>query len=267
VTVRYNDFNKDGALDAFLFAYNNGKEFPTLTRTTLVEQISSLKKRIFYHSDYGKMGYKELFSSAERDGAKELVAFQLASVYIENKGGGNFALKPLPMAAQIAPINGVLPYDIDDDGNLDILAIGNSYAPEALSGRYDAAIGWVLKGDGEGNFVPLLPQQSGFVVRGDARSLVKFQRADRTSMIMASVNSGPLKLFQEREKRNILSLPRGTVYALYALSNGKQRKEEFFYGSSYLSQSGRFITLDKHIKKLRCVGQNGKIIMERDLQN
>jgi enediyne biosynthesis protein E4 len=40
-------------------------------------------------------------------------------------------------------------YDVDGDSFLNLVAVGNSYAPDAQTGRYDAGIGWVLKGNGK----------------------------------------------------------------------------------------------------------------------
>jgi enediyne biosynthesis protein E4 len=76
VTVRYSDFNKNRALDAFLFRYNEGKEYPTLSRTTLLEQIPSLKKK--YSISTGSVApYADMFTAAERKDAKELQAFEI----------------------------------------------------------------------------------------------------------------------------------------------------------------------------------------------
>jgi hypothetical protein len=36
------------------------------------------------------------------------------------------------------------------------------------------------------------------------------------------------------------------VCALITFENGKKRKQEFYYGSSFLSQSGRFLTIPEH---------------------
>jgi hypothetical protein len=251
VSVRYNDFDKNGSQDAFLFSYNNGKEYPAQTRTTVTEQIPSLRKRAYYFSDYGKMGYDDLFTKAERDAAKQVQAYQMASLYVENKGGGLFGLTQLPMMAQLAPVFGILPMDVDRDGNLDIVAVGNSYAPEALTGRYDASYGWVLRGTGKGQFTPVAFRNSGFIVPGDARSLVKLSRGDGTCLLLAGINSAPLKTFQMNERVRCENVKKNETSAIYTLTNGQKRRDEFFFGSSYLSQQGRFLILDNTIKSVQ----------------
>ena len=255
VSVRYNDYNKDGAIDVFLFSYNNGKEYPYQTRTVFTEQITTLKKKIFYYQDFGSMGYTDIFSEEQRKDDKELKAYLMASLYIENIGNSKFSVKPLPMQAQTAPMFGIVPFDIDADGNLDILAVGNSYAPEALTGRYDASIGWVLKGDGKNDFIYMPPFVSLFTVSGDAKSFVKLQGKSNRCMLLAAQNRGPFKAFQT--KAYCYPLQRNDVYVIYTLTNGLKRKEEFYYSNSYYSQSGRFAVTDNTVKALDIFSADG----------
>ncbi|MBC8033667.1 MAG: VCBS repeat-containing protein [Chitinophagaceae bacterium] len=263
VTVRYHDFNNDGSLDSFVFGYLNGTEFPTQPRNIFTDQIPSLKKDNFYYRDFGKKGYREIFTPEQRNGALEIEAYEMASLYIENNGKDNFTLRHLPMQAQTAPMFGMVAFDADEDGNLDLLAVGNSYAPEALTGRYDGSVGWVLKGDGKGGFDYMPPQNSGFALSGDAKGLAGICTANNNFLLIATQNSGPAKCFAG--SRNIQCAPIGAkeVFAIYLLKNGRRRKEEFFYGSSYLSQSGRFVTFNNSIKSVELFsGSNKKRTLE-----
>ncbi len=259
ISVRFSDFDKNGSIDAFLYGYNNGKEYPLQTRMVVTEQIPSLKKRMLYFHDYGKMTYNEMFTDQERENAKELSAFQMHSLYIENKGNNQFGVKKLPMAAQIAPIFGISIEDVDADGNLDIIAIGNSYAPEALSGRYDALNGLVFKGNGMGEFVSIKMMKSGFSVTGDGKALVKLNFKNAHCILLATQNSGPLKSYSMETVTHCVPILPKENCALVMLKNGKKRKEEFFYGSSYLSQSGRFININPTIKSIEIFSNMAKI--------
>jgi len=257
ISVRFSDFDKNGSMDAFLFGYNKGKEYPLQTRTVITEQIPSLKKRMLYFNEYGKMGYNEMFTEPERGNAKELIAFQMQSLYIENKGNNQFVIKPLPMAAQIAPIFGISIEDVDADGNLDIIAIGNSYAPESLNGRYDASNGSVLKGNGMGDFTSIKMNQSGLAVMGDGKALVKLNYHHTNSVLLATQNSGTLKAYDMVTVAQCIPVLPNETYATIQLKNGKQRRHEFFRGSSYLSQSGRFVNIDNTVKSLHIFTADG----------
>ncbi len=258
VTVRYNDFDNNGSLDAFIFGYNAGKEYPLQTRTVVTEQIPSLKKRMLFFHKYGEMGYQDMFTDQERKNANTLQAFQMQSVYIENKGGNAFEIQPLPMAAQVAPMFGISVVDADGDGNLDIISIGNSYAPESLTGRYDASNGWLLRGNGKGGFYPVNMNQSGLAVTGDAKAMVQLNYHHTNCVVLASQNSGPLRAYDIRTITQCVPVLPTETYATVQLKNGKQRREEFFRGSSYLSQSGRFISVDSTVKSLYFFSQDGK---------
>ena len=62
--------------------------------------------------------------------------------------------------------------DINKDGNMDIIAIGNQYSMEVETTRLDAGTGMVLLGDGKGNFEYLINSQSGMNSRGNAKDMV-----------------------------------------------------------------------------------------------
>lgn len=203
VRVRAKDFDNSGSYDAFLSLYNGGREYLTHPRGTIVEQIAGLKRTVLYYNKYGKMGFNDLFTKDDQKNMYSLQATQMASVYVENQGDGKFAMKPLPTIAQVAPIQSIVPIDFDNDGQLDIVAVGNSYTTESLTGRYDAAQGWMLRGDGKGNFTPLTTQKSGFLVRGDARSLVKIRQVNGNYWLLTSCNADSLHAFTKHKINNL----------------------------------------------------------------
>jgi enediyne biosynthesis protein E4 len=149
-----------------------------------------------------------------------------------------------------------LPLDVDNDGNLDIVAVGNSYAPEALTGRYDASIGWVLLGDGRGNFKTEKASTTGFTIRGDARSLITLNFHGR-QLIIAAQNKGHLKQHVVVNSSSIVPLLKNDVQVFYYFKNGKKRKQEFYYGSSYYSQSGKFVSVNSAVQSLQIRSSNG----------
>jgi hypothetical protein len=120
---------------------------------------------------------------------------RLESSYLENLGNGKFKIKSLPIPCQTSPINDLWIEDIDRDGNLDVLAIQNDHALETLGGLSDAGIGLVLKGDGKGNFITLNVTETGFCVRGDARSIIRLKVRDK-NLYVVTQNQDSLKVFE-----------------------------------------------------------------------
>jgi hypothetical protein len=182
----------------------------------------------------------------------------LQSGYLRNDGGGKFTLIPLPKQAQISVINGMVVDDFDGDGNLDVLINGNDFGTEIGVGRYDAMNGLLLKGDGMGHFTPLSILQSGIFIPGNGRALVKFRGASGNFLVAASQNKNVLKLYELNKKTATLPIGPTDVSAIIKFADGRQQKEEFYYGDSFLSQSARFIRLDPGMVSVTITDNKGK---------
>lgn len=157
--------------------------------------MNYLRKRFPRYADYAKARLSDVFTKEELSTAYVAKSETFQSVYLENRGNGKFVLRALPTLAQQAPINGLLARDFDGDGRLDLLTSGNFYGTEAITGRYDASIGLLLKGDGRGHFTPVPARESGFWVDGDARGLAEVVLPGGRRLILAAQNDGHLKAF------------------------------------------------------------------------
>jgi hypothetical protein len=103
----------------------------------------------------------------------------------------------LPRPAQLAPINGFVYADLDGDGKADLYCVGNFFGPEPTTGRFDGGVSLLLRGDGRGNFTPVLPAESGLVAPGDVRAVARLSPAspgDGPRLAVAQCQ-GPLLLF------------------------------------------------------------------------
>jgi len=147
--------------------------------------------------------------------------------------------------------------DFDGDGNLDVALSGNDYGTEVGTGRYDAFNGLLLKGDGKGNFKPLTLQQSGIYIPHDGKALVKLMGANGSYMLAASQNRDALKIFELKRPVKTVKLQPADAYALIQYKNGKTSKQEFYNGTSFLSQSGRFFTIDNNMQSVKIFDSNG----------
>ena len=85
--------------------------------------------------------------------------------------------------------------DLDDDGNTDMMAVGNSYSQETLFGKYDASLGSVALGDGRLNWNVIEYRLSGFVAERDVKQIELIRSRDKT-MILITQNNGPVKTFK-----------------------------------------------------------------------
>jgi hypothetical protein len=165
-----------------------------------------------------------------------------ASSLLLNKGSAGFDLRVLPNEAQFAPITGSIIEDLDRDGCLDVLLVGNQYPVEVETGRYDALKGLFLKGNCQGGFSPASYAKSGFLVDGDAKamSLIAIGEAAQPAIIV-TMNQDNTKIFDLANKDEFKSERPKKDKVKILLANGKQRKYEYYWGAGYLSQHSRLI--------------------------
>lgn len=199
-----------------------------------------------------------MFSADELKGATILKANWMQSSYVENLGNGKFKLTALPVEAQIAPIYGMMPCDIDQDGLLDVLLVGNDYGMEVFQGRADGFYGLVLKNKGKGRFETIPLDKSGLFVPHDARALTRINVGKR-ELYMATQNRSNLRFFElPFPPLDLVKLQPAETYGLWTLSNGQRRKAEFYYGSTFISQESRTISVPKNAKSLALFSVKGK---------
>jgi hypothetical protein len=108
-----------------------------------------------------------------------------------------------------------------------------------------------------GGFTPETILQSGIYIPGDGKALVALQGASGHLLLAAGQNRGELKIFAERNPGSLIPVLPGDKWATVKLANGKSRREEFFYGASFLSQSGRFIERNDSIVSVEIVDDKG----------
>ncbi len=240
------DFNNDGQYDAVPSIFlpdelGKKQEYPYHVREDMIKQLINTRSKYPNFAGYAKAKISDMFSADELNGALVLSANYLKSSYIQNLGAGKFAIAELPRACQTAPIFGMQSLDVNADGNLDVLAVGNDYGTELSNGRYDASNGWLLLGNGKGSFEAAPLWQSGFYVPANAKALVKVPTGKGLNLL-ASQNLGPVLSFGIGNQSSLAYKP-GAKYAEIISANGKKRKEEFYYGNSFYSAGAATLQL------------------------
>ncbi|MEM7369465.1 MAG: VCBS repeat-containing protein [Bacteroidota bacterium] len=237
------DFDDNGSVDHVIGAYREGKYYPIHLRNDFLSQLSKMKERFFTFAEYANAGFFDLFTEEELQESYQAEAAIFESVYLENLGNHSFVMHPLPTQTQYSPVYGSLVDDVNQDGSLDILLIGNRYGTETFSGRHDASIGTVLLGDGTGNFEPIPANQSGFVVDGDAKSLLRLHAVNHNSLYLAAQNNGELQTFVNvpNSKKPMVDIEMRALDAAVRIvyADGHKEIRECYYGSGYLSQNTR----------------------------
>jgi len=262
VSLYAKDFDNNGNIDPIVALFLKDKEgvkkeYTAMNRDDIVSQLPAVRKKFQTYKEFAVADVHQVFP--EMKGAIIYHANNFQSCYMKNNGEGKFELHPLPDVAQVAPLNGMVIDDFNNDGNLDVAVNGNDYGNEVFNGRYDAMNGLVLLGDGKGSFKPQTILQSGFFVPYDAKALIKLRSANNGYLMAASQNRASLKVFQLRQNLNNIPLLPVEVYAEIKNKNGTSRKQEFYYGNSFLSQSGRFLSIDENVASVIIHKNNSEI--------
>ncbi|MBY0434824.1 MAG: FG-GAP-like repeat-containing protein, partial [Cyclobacteriaceae bacterium] len=257
------DIDGNGSADAVLSCYfispdGSLKEYPVHFWDELSQQSPKFRRKFSKYRSYAARTMDNLFTEEEKKDMVVLQANWLSSSLILNEGNGKFSVRALPKSVQRAPMNGMTSMDVNSDGFLDIVSVGNDYGNEVFMGRYDAGTGDVLIGDGRGNFKNIVSRESGLFVPGDAKALVRLPGDDKNQLLI-SQNKDSLKVFSYSSSGQNLPVGAQDAVVRYELPGAKKVKLEVYYGSGFGSQSSRLVTLPLNATKITIQDYKGAI--------
>jgi len=194
--IYMNDFDQNGYVDIISTFYRNGRRYPVKNLQTLSSRVNGLSKRFTRTEKFAKSDVEDIFGSQHLDEADQYKIHTTASVIIESDSPGvTYNASKLPQWAQVGPIMDSYVEDYTGDGKSDVLIIGNFHHAEVERDRYTAMKGFLLRGDGKGNFDTKLPRETGFTVPGEGRSLGEITIGGQEH-ILATQNDDSLKVFE-----------------------------------------------------------------------
>ncbi|WP_405410798.1 VCBS repeat-containing protein [Maribacter sp. Asnod1-A12] len=197
--VYYNDFDANGNSDIVLGYYNQEKHYPLRGFSCSSEQVPELKKKIVKYDAFASMELKDVYGEEKLKNSLHYSADTFSSVFIENLGKGQFKMTDLPNLAQLTNINDMLVRDFNDDGTLDVLAVGNLYVSEIETPRNDAGTGILLLGNGKGDFTVKLGSEIGFYAAKDAKKITSLISKEKEYILVGN-NNDVLQFFEARKK-------------------------------------------------------------------
>ncbi len=194
VSMWINDFDRNGSAEQIITVYNGEKAYPLALRHDLVEQMPGLKKKYLKYEDYKEQTVQDIFTEEQLAKAIHLEVHETRTMLFLSKAGGGYEARALPLRAQFTPVYGIAVQDFDGDNLADILLAGNFYEAKPEVGIHDAGYGLFLRGDGQGNFIPKLPRESGFFIKGAVRDIVTLE-VNGERLVLTARNDAPPAAF------------------------------------------------------------------------
>ena len=196
IHVYWADFDDNGRHDIVLAKEKNGKQLPVRGRECSSQQCPMILEKFPTYAQYANSDLAGIYTQEKLSSALHLQAEMMLSTVFINDGKGHFTPRALPMLAQVAPINAIIPMDIDGDKHIDLVCVGNNWGAEVETARYDAGTGLVLRGDGKGGFSPLPIIRTGFFAWGNAKDLALLRTGpDKAPLIVVANNNDIVQAF------------------------------------------------------------------------
>lgn len=187
--VYVEDFDQNGTADIVLAKYQDGNCYPVRGRQCSSEQMPFIKDKFPTFDEFATAELTDIYDQDQLQKALHFSATNFSSCILLSTSDG-YSLQKLPATAQMGPLNGIEVSDVNGDGHLDIVGVGNNFAAEVETIRYDGGRGTVLLGKGNGNFTELLTHASGFFVQDDAKDIIRLG-----NLFIVSSNNAPIRIF------------------------------------------------------------------------
>lgn len=189
-----NDFDDSGTLDIVLSKNYKNELVPVRGKECSSAQMPDLMDEYETYHDFASASLIDIYGDQKIESAISLQADDFSSVIL-TRGDNKWQLKSLPLAAQIAPIQGAVVNDYDNDGQLDLVIAGNNFVTEVETTPYDSGKGLFLKGNGDGTFEPKYTEESGIFLHGDVREVLPIKvSSDGIRGLLVAENNGTVRL-------------------------------------------------------------------------
>ncbi len=194
LTMFAGDYDRNGSMEHILSVYQGDSLYPLVLLQDLTKQLPGVRKSYQTFASYKDATISEVLGPSP--GGIRLEAESLQSGVLFGKEDGSFEWKPLPGAAQMAPVHAILVEDLDGDGIQDLLLGGNQCRARPELGIYNASFGVVLKGTGSGEFRNVSPAESGIWTRGEVRDIKLLYHGGQRYLLMVR-NNDSLNIYRQ----------------------------------------------------------------------
>jgi len=187
------DLEDDENFDMFLSKMYKGNLVPVRGKECSSSQNLFVSQRIKTYKEFANSTLADIYGEKVLKSSYHKQATEFESVYLENKGDGNFEIKHLPNYAQLGPTMSFVFTDVNQDKIIDVIGVGAIHESEVETVRYDSNIGYVLLGDSKGGFKPY--KDVNFYNDLNAKKMKLINIRNKPHLIIAN-NDRPLTIFK-----------------------------------------------------------------------
>ena len=185
--IVFDDFDNNGSNDLIITKEYNGKKVPLRGKECSSEQMPFISDKYPQYKDFANATLQDIIGKSNYENASKQYAESFESVLLINNND-TFTIQKLPVIAQSFPIHDVLATDIDFNGYIDLILVGNITNTEVETPKLDAGNGMLLKGMKDGTFKHIVNKQSGILIPGESRSILNMKTTNQKSLFIVSQN-------------------------------------------------------------------------------
>lgn len=191
-----NDFDENGSEEQIItYIDDENKERLFARKDELAEQLDYINDRFENYESFAEASLTEVIDQSLLDEAQTYSITELRSAVFFNEGNKQFDKQPLPVKAQFAPLHDFLIEDLNGDGQVDVVGVGNFLNANIQRGRYDASYGEVLFNNGKGMLESIPNKEINWYLDGQIRN-VQMIEIDGKSVMITAENDAPLRFFE-----------------------------------------------------------------------
>ena len=246
------DMDGNGVFDLVEAKCSAGGELPVRGRSCSSTAMPFIRDKFKTYKAFASSSLAGIYTDEKLGNATRVSAAELASGLLLNEskpGAPKFTWQALPSEAQYSPCFGAVATDLNGDNHPSLALAQNLSTREPETGLWRGSPGCLLTQNGKDGFAAVDHARSGFILPGDAKSLVACDiDGDGWLDLAASQNDGPLAVFRRIPATGTTALvvrlagspgnPSGLGAVVRLLSGGKAiAVREIYGGSGYLSQS------------------------------
>ena len=173
IEIYSNDFDENGTMDIVLAKNSEGYQVPVRGKECSSGQMPFLLSKFPTFEEFANSDLEKIYGKEKLDSSLHLIANEFRSGILLNNGEKGFQFTPFSNEGQVSFLNSFEVADLNGDGRLDIIGVGNRFGTEVETTRYDAGCGVIYLQNEKGEFEYVSALKSGFYAPYDAKTIKK----------------------------------------------------------------------------------------------